>query len=70
MKPLIALAAAGALAACSTVRSESAPSCRGPLRPANPYGSVLSDPTPVTSLPTPAPASATSVQAPCGGDRP
>ncbi len=64
MKTLLSLAAAGLiLAACATSTAGKPPACSGPRRPANPYGSVLSD-TPAT----PPAAIAPAAPAPCAGD--
>jgi len=44
MREMIAILAASLVGGCASPSDQPA-SCRGPLRPANPYGSVLANPT-------------------------
>jgi hypothetical protein len=50
------IALAMALSACASLQPHKAPGCKGPLRPANPYGSVLLLDGPVAPGPAAAPA--------------
>jgi hypothetical protein len=50
------------LTACTTIQRHEAPSCSGPRRPANPYGSVLSP----EAAPQAAPKSSAAPAGDCG----
>lgn len=54
MKRLLLITLAVAQTACASLKSNDAPGCSGPRRPANPHGSVLAPDEPASAA-TPAP---------------